>query len=72
MTQSALQEVAMDGSSVPHFALGSGKAPAKHGRFTLLPISELNPDPRNSRKHSRAQIRATLEASKPSVSMRQF
>ena len=48
----------MDGSSVPHFELGSGKAPAKHGRFTLLPISELNPDPRNPRKHNRAQIRA--------------
>jgi ParB-like chromosome segregation protein Spo0J len=36
----------------------AAKPRQKHGRFTLLPINELNPDPRNPRKHSRAQIRA--------------
>lgn len=33
-------------------------APATFGRFEILPLDQLTPDPLNPRKHSRAQIRA--------------
>src|SRR3984893_16676257 len=36
----------------------SGAAPSQCGRFALLPIMELKPDPSNPRKHGREQIRA--------------
>jgi DNA modification methylase len=39
-------------------SVGSRAAPSKCGRFALLPIGELKPDPSNPRKHSREQIRA--------------
>jgi DNA methylase/ParB-like nuclease domain len=57
----------MAGSNDPHFASekslkgrapDEGKAGPAHGRFGILAITELNPDPRNPRRHSRAQIRA--------------
>ena len=38
--------------------LESRAAPPQCGRFALLPIMELKPDPSNPRKHSREQIRA--------------
>jgi hypothetical protein len=36
----------------------SRAAPLQFGRFALLPIMELKPDPSNPRKHGREQIRA--------------
>ena len=39
------------------FSVGRA-APLQCGRFALLPIIELKPDPCNARKHGRAQIRA--------------
>ena len=36
----------------------SRAAPLQFGRFALLPIKELKPDPSNPRKHGREQIRA--------------
>jgi ParB-like chromosome segregation protein Spo0J len=33
-------------------------APATYGRFEILRLDRLKPDPLNPRKHSRAQIRA--------------
>ena len=36
----------------------SRAAPSQCGRFALLPIMELKPDPSNPRKHGREQIRA--------------
>src|SRR5580692_6010961 len=36
----------------------SREAPLQFGRFALLPIMELKPDPSNPRKHGREQIRA--------------
>jgi DNA modification methylase len=36
----------------------SRAAPSQCGRFAVLPIMELNPDPSNPRKHGREQIRA--------------
>jgi DNA modification methylase len=38
-------------------AVDSSK-PTKHGRYSLRLISDLHPDPRNPRKHDRAQIHA--------------
>src|SRR6202035_883977 len=39
------------------FSVGRA-APSQFGRFALLPIMELKPDPSNPRKHGREQIRA--------------
>jgi hypothetical protein len=39
------------------FSVGRA-APSQCGRFALLPIMELKPDPSNPRKHGREQIRA--------------
>src|ERR1700731_121016 len=36
----------------------SPRSPSQCGRFALLPIMELKPDPSNPRKHGREQIRA--------------
>jgi DNA modification methylase len=36
----------------------AAKKASQHGQFTLLPVGDINPDPRNPRKHSWAQIRA--------------
>src|ERR1700736_501869 len=36
----------------------SRAAPSQCGRFALLPIMEIKPDPSNPRKHGREQIRA--------------
>ena len=57
----------MGGSSDPHFEsekklekqrTHAGKAPPAQGQLTLLATTDLNPDPRNPRKHNRAQIQA--------------
>ena len=71
----------MGGSSDPHFESEKKlekqrthgcKAPPLQGQLTLLPTSDLNPNPRNPRKHNRAQIQAIARRSKRSASMRQF
>jgi hypothetical protein len=63
----ALQEVAMDGSSVPHIesekkfgkqSRDRDKPPLQRAELAFLAITDLKPDPRNPRKHDRAQIRA--------------
>jgi DNA modification methylase len=63
----ALQEAAMDGSSDSHFEsekrfkkqhANGGKAPPLQGQLTFLATTDLKPDPRNPRKHNRAQIQA--------------
>jgi hypothetical protein len=63
----ALQEAAMGGSSDSHFesekgfkkrSANGGKAPPPQGQLTFLATTDLNPDPRNPRKHDWAQIQA--------------
>src|SRR5450631_642933 len=63
----ALQEVAMDGSSIAHIeseerigkqSRDRGKPPLRRAELAFVAISDLKPDPRNPRKHDRAQIRA--------------
>jgi DNA modification methylase len=63
----ALQEAAMDGSSVPHFesenglkkqSRDRGKPPLQRAELAFLATTELKPDPCNPRKHDRGQIRA--------------
>ena len=57
----------MGGSSDPHFESEKKlekqrthgcKAPPLQGQLTFLATTDLNPDPRNPRKHNRAQIQA--------------
>ena len=57
----------MDGSSVPHIesekrfgkqSRDRGKPPLQRAEVAFLAITDLKPDPRNPRKHDRAQIRA--------------
>jgi hypothetical protein len=81
----ALQEAAMGGSSVPHFesenglkkqSRDRGKLPLQRTELAFLATTDLNPDPRNPRKHDRAQIQAIARsieaASKRSASMHPF
>ena len=57
----------MGGSSVPHFesenglkkqSRDRGKLPLQRTELAFLATTDLNPDPRNPRKHDRAQIQA--------------
>jgi len=57
----------MGGSSDPHCesekrfkkrSANGGKAPPPQGQLTFLATTDLNPDPRNPRKHDRRQIQA--------------
>jgi hypothetical protein len=63
----ALQEAAMDGSSVPHSESEKrlkkqrrdrGRPPLQRAELAFLPTSDLNPDPHNPRTQNRAQIQA--------------
>jgi hypothetical protein len=62
-----LQEAAMDGSIDPDIesekrlekqSRDCGKPPLQRAELTFLATTDLKPDPRNPRKHDRAQIRA--------------
>jgi ParB-like nuclease domain len=49
---------------IDQMPVADSRAPAEHGRFAVLSLDELQPDPLNPRKHSREQIRAIARSIK--------